>query len=333
MDNFESYATTSGFEAAWGHAGASLLTDYAGRGNALDLTQNLSYASPDIDLSSMVREFIFSTHIRFADTNQNHTIIEIQNSNGRDFRLMKYPTGKLHAIKGNAGVLQTSSQNLYADKWYHIEWRCKHSTTEGISIAKVNGELAFSGTGLNTVNFGGEDILSIRIAENSALLSHIIVSDVVFMDLSGTVNNDFIGDYKIENLIPNGNGKVSNFSGSDGNSTDNFALVSGFLDNDRTYVQSSGVGDQDLYACSNMPIAPIEIYGISVNQVSKKTDAGSRTSQSIIRTGGTNYTGISNALTETYKSFSAIFEENPNTTSNWTLTEIDSLEIGNKVES
>jgi hypothetical protein len=153
------------------------------------------------------------------------------------------------------------------------------------------------------------------------------------MDTSGTINNDFKGDCRVEAIFPNGNGNSSVLVGSDGNSTDNYLLVDENPPNsDTDYVESSTVGDKDTYNYGSITSAFGVVHGVQICPFVKKTDAGVRSIANVARSSGTEADSASQALAATYGYLPTIKEDDPSTPgSRWTVAGVNAAEFGVKV--
>lgn len=76
---------------------------------------------------------------------------------------------------------------------------------------------------------------------------------------------------------------------------------------------------------------PTTINGVQINLQAEKTDAGLRSIQSVIRSGGSDTDGTSRALGTSYLILTQIAETDPNTAAAWTQSGFDSAEFGAKV--
>jgi len=143
-------------------------------------------------------------------------------------------------------------------------------------------------------------------------------------------------EHRVDTIRPNAIGTTNDWLGSDADSVDNHLHVDEVTpDGDTTYVESSTVGQIDLYNLESLPIIPIEIYCANTCSICKKTDAGSRTVKHIARTGGANFEG---ALTHypsavSYSRQANPYTLNPDTGVKWVQADIDALQSGLKIES
>lgn len=257
-------------------------------------------------------------------------IIQDGGSTQVDIRLRA--DGTLRATR-NGTALATSTSALSANTTYYVETKVLISDTVGTVEVRVNG----SSTGW--INITGQDTKNTANSTANSIVINGATSggstdfdDYYICDGAGSVNNDFLGDVRVDCYMPNGNGNSSQLVGSDGNSTDNYLLVDeASQDGDTDYVQSSTVNNKDTYAFTDMSHTPSSIFGTQLNMIAKKDDSGTRSICSVVRSGGTDYDGDTQALGTTYSDYRQIRETDPATSAAWTRTNLNSAEFGVKV--
>lgn len=234
------------------------------------------------------------------------------------------------SVLRNTTVLATSAAGVITTSGYcYLELKTLINDTTGTYEVRVNGANILSGTGADTRNSGTGviTVAAILFARNGQ-----IVDDFYICNSAGSVNNDFLGDRRVDAYYPSGNGNSSQLVGSDSNSTDNYLLVDDTNPNDDTdYVQSDVVGNKDTYAFQNMLHTPASISGVMILGNAKKDDAGSRSITIVTRSGGTDYDGSTQALSTSYTYYKEIRETDPATSSAWTQSGFNNAEHGPKV--
>ena len=105
------------------------------------------------------------------------------------------------------------------------------------------------------------------------------------------------------------------------------------VDGDVSYVTASNVGDYDLYDVANYPAASANIKAVNQIVWAKKTDATTRTMNLTTKSGATTTDSSAVTLSTSYAGYSNIYETDPNTTSAWTVSGVNALQIGQKVAS
>lgn len=104
-------------------------------------------------------------------------------------------------------------------------------------------------------------------------------------------------------------------------------------DADTSYVTASTVGDFDLYDVEAYPPASANIKAVNHVTWARKTDATARTMNLTTKSGATTTDSTAVTLATTYVGYSRIYETDPNTASAWTVSNINALQIGQKVAS
>ena len=100
---------------------------------------------------------------------------------------------------------------------------------------------------------------------------------------------------------------------------------------DTDYVMSSTTGQVDLYASANTT-SEGTVLGVRELARLRKTDAGTRQVRQVIRTGGTTYEGAVHAVTSNYAMHQNLRTVNPNTGNPFTISELNAMEQGVKLE-
>lgn len=238
-------------------------------------------------------------------------------------------------ITRNGTTLQTGTTIMSSATWYYIQAKILIANS-GTWEVLLNGATELSGSGdtqqsanAQATVFGLGGIFS----GSSNFGQTMRIDDVYLCDDLGGVNDDYLGDVRVEAIFPNGNGNSSQFDGSDGNQVDNYLLVDENdpgPDDDTTYVQSADVGDKDTYAFGNLASSTGTVYGVQILPYARKTDAGSRSICTVARLSGTETDGPNQALSTTANYLFDMRETKPGGGS-WTISDVNSAEFGQKV--
>lgn len=238
-------------------------------------------------------------------------------------------TGLLEARRG-ATVVATGTTVLSAGTWYFIEMQATIADSGGTIKVRLNGastnEIDFTG---DTKNAGTSTLIDAIRLENRTTNNR--VDNLYVLNSTGTTNTTFLGAVRVHTLAPNGNGATSQFTGSDGNQTDNYQLVDELPYSTVDYVASSTSGQRDTYILDDLPAGYHQIMGLQSNVTSLKDTAGSRSLKSAIRSNGSVYYGISRPLGINAQTHSDVFESSPVTSLVWTSAEVNNLEGGMEV--
>lgn len=238
--------------------------------------------------------------------------------------------GTLTATRAGT-ALGTTVNNISAGTVYFIEVKVYIHSTLGTVDIKVNGQSWLSLTNVNTQTTGNPTANVLILGNISAGTGNSAIAyydDLYICDNQGGVNDDFLGDVRIEALLPTGAGDFSQWTPSAGN---NYECVDEATpNNDTDYVNSSTVGDVDTYAMNNMTGLG-QVLAVAVQPCARNDDAGARSITSVVRTGATNYDGANKALNTDYLYYQHIWDINPGTAAAWTPSEVNAIQAGVKV--
>jgi hypothetical protein len=236
-------------------------------------------------------------------------------------------------------VIATSSATVPSTGWIYIELKATIHDTTGVYEVRFNGSATavLSGTGANTRSTANDTANSVTFhgrpgSGTGGPSTSTLYDDIYIADTSGSLNNDFLGDVRVDAYRPNANGTSSQLTGSDGNSTDNYLLVDETTVNDDTdYVESSTAGHKDLYGFPALAYTAASILGVQINAMARKDDSGTRSLTPVTRSGSTDYDGTSQSLATSYLDYREIRETDPATSSAWTQSNLEAAEFGVKV--
>lgn len=329
MDGFDWTTSTNDIPEKWDSDSQVITSTTATRFNiGRAVTSNTSTAFMYKTLDAQAT-WILGFAFYLPSTNTNVTsIARIYDSTTVQSSLYHNASRQLEVRLSTSSVLATG-MTLNFNQWYFIEWQIT-TNNSGSSIVRVDG--------VETINFSATDTQSTANAYGDKISltpgNNDRVDDVYVCDTSGTTNNTFLGDVRVSTSIVNGNGNSSQFTGSDGNSTDNYLLVDDTTpDDDSTYTESETVGHVDLMTVADLTVSPTQIFGVQVNAHAKRTDVTARGLENAVRSGGTKYNGTEQALQTGYRDIYHIWEQNPATSTAWTESTVNALEIGHEVAS
>jgi hypothetical protein len=247
-------------------------------------------------------------------------------------------SGYVEVYRGNIVTLlgTSSSQVLMTDGVYeYLEIKVVlHDSAGSVDVLR-DGASILSLSGIDTKNAGTKTVFdTVRFYSgwNSAL-----ISDLYMTNGAGSVNTGLLYAPKVVALWPDGNGAVSNGVGSDGNSTDNYALVddaSTQAMDASDYVDLANTGDEDSYTFSAIPsgvASAASVYGVMAWSYAQKTDAGARSLTHTARSGGssTDVAATGALVNGTWQGRGSAFESKPGG-GGWVASDLNSMEFGIK---
>lgn len=218
--------------------------------------------------------------------------------------------------------------------WNYVEWKVTADNSAGVVVVRLNGGTEINLSSQDTQQTANARINGVSLGTFTGNASGTIYDDIYVCDGSGSSpTNDFLGDVRVQALFPSGNGNSSQFDGSDGNSTDNYALVDETNQNgDTDYVESPDVGDKDTYAYGNMASTAGTVYGVQILPHVKKTDAGARSIVTVARLSATETDGPVQTLATTYQYLEDVRETKPGGGA-WSIADVNNAEFGIKVNA
>lgn len=220
-------------------------------------------------------------------------------------------------------------------EWFYVEFRFVLSATVGEVQLHVNGVEVLNLTGQNTIaavgtQKAGSTPTGVSLATGSNYVW--LIDDLYILDATGSVNNTFLGDTRVEYLQPTGNGTHQDW-GLVGAASHWQAVDDGDSpDDDATYIDSFTVGEQDTEVYANTGLPSGTIFAVQTNLYARKTDSGFREVQPVIRSAGSDYVGGSHAPSfASYVYLSDVFETDPATGVAWTISGVNGAEYGVRV--
>lgn len=226
------------------------------------------------------------------------------------------------AINSGTVIATTAAAFISTNVWYHIE--CQVNTVGAASTyeVRVNGVTAFSGTtNVTNVDVGVINILgkqgSSTTAQNGSMDNFYIY------DLSGTENNDWLGERNVYTLHPDADGAVQTWTRSTGTTT------WGILDNvpplpATAYIEANASGLEAQVTIQDLPSMDLTPIGIQINTYGEKTGT-SPVEVSAVPTGAT---AVPRALVQDEpRWFRTSYENNPATGQPWTPSELNALSL------
>ena len=159
---------------------------------------------------------------------------------------------------------------------------------------------------------------------------YMVVDDLYVLDGTGAVNNDLLGVRKVVTIFPNAAGDVNDWTGSSG--ADHYTLVDeNPVDDDTTYIESSTSSQEELWNYTD-PASIASVSGIQISTDCRLTDVSPITLETQVKSGSTDSSDAGQVPSGTsYSTVSRIVELNPDTSSAWDATSLNSAQFGVKV--
>lgn len=332
VDGFDHYATAD-IAKKWNNSAGSI-NSTAGRrgGGAFRSTSFSSYLSKTItNGSSFVIGFSFKIS-SIIGLNFPQALVALMDSalNSQcDVRVNL--DGTLSVTRNGTALTSGTSVNaLNINTDYYLEWKVTIADSISANSCKVrvNGvDWITVATGQDTKSSANTGATSVRIGQTLGAPTGVTldIDDFYLCDQSGSTNNDFLGDVRVDTLLPNGDGTYTSFTPSTG--TSHYQLVDETTPNTSDYNESSTVTNKDSYQMVNLSALTSQtIYGIQVLGAVLKDDAGVRSIKVGARSSSTDSVSAAQALSTSQLYYSNIHETDPATSTAWTESGVNAAE-------
>ncbi len=249
----------------------------------------------------------------YGDTGAtNHLILKLENAT------------TLGLYRGGTQLATGTVTSFLIMPWQYIELSATISDAGGTCEVRVNGTTVINFTG-DTKNGGTNTTIDKIALYPNYTYYHIYYDDMYILDgTGGAPYNNFLGDVRIHTLVPDAAGSSTQMTPSSGA---NYTTVDELPYSASDYVTGS-MGQKDLYSTSDLPANPGTIYGVQANIISKKTDAGSISGRTVLKSGSTTTPGSTNNLGTSDVTYSSTYAQNPDTAADWSASDVNSIEIG-----
>lgn len=330
-DSFDHYLTTQ-FGVKWTGISGGTINAAGGRNGTGSLRMgDLGNSSPGYktfgtSYGSLIAGFGFRTqHIVAGHIFSFREGGTIQTSVYRDLN------NRLVVTRNGVGIGGPGATVLSTNVYYYIELKVVFATgATGSFTLRVNGVNELTGTNVQTAATANANANQIGCHGYQASGAFNDFDDFYLCDAAGTVNNDFLGDVRVQAILPSAAGATTQWTPSAGA---NYTTVDEATPNDDTdYNSSATVNQIDTYAYGDVTPTTGTVKAIQTNCYVRKDDAGIRTVAPVIRTGGVDYVqaNLPN-LSTSYQYLPQPIENNPGTAAAWTIAEVNAAEFGVKM--
>lgn len=230
--------------------------------------------------------------------------------------------------------IHLSANNVWTgDVWNYVEVRGKIDNSAGVIDVHINGVSVTSVSGVDTQATANAwfDSADFFVVPPPSGASFIWLDDFYYCDTTtgagATAANTFLGDVRVATLFATGDDSVQWTPNSGAN---NFSRINEIaMDSDMSYVSTATATNQDTYVFQPLVNTVATIFGIQLTIAGRKDDAGSRVIKQVLKSGGTTDFGADHALPDvTYAYFTDQWILDPNTSANWTRTNVNAIEAG-----
>lgn len=324
MDGFE----TGDQGIKWSYAtGSSSANTRFSSGKSLLLTQTTERKYVP-SLSQIYAGYAFST----PGFSYNGVGCSIYGDNGNTEHLtVTMFANTLQLRLGGYGSTVIASYNsvFYTNTWYYLEIMATIASSGGLCQVRLNGLTVINFTGTTKNGGTGTTIDAFELGSWSAGGGQCYFDDLYICDNTGATNNTFLGDVRIQTLLPTAAGSSTQLAPT--GSANNYANANDVPDSTATYNSSSTVGNRDTYAMGDLLASTGTILGVQESLHAFKTDAGSASMKAALLSGATLAYDTPQNLGDTVAWSGAVREVDPNTSTAWTTVGVNAVELGGEV--
>jgi len=225
-------------------------------------------------------------------------------------------------VRNAAGTAVVTGATAIGAGWHYIEFKIFVNGASGTCEVHLDGITEIAST---TGNFGSTNIGLARLLSPS---NNVSQDDFYVLDTSGSVNNTFLGDVRIDYVAPDGAGAHTQWTPSGGGNNYQKVNEGPPPDGDTSYVSDSTPGDIDTYTFTNVD-GGANVHGVQLHLYARKDDAATRQIAPVARQSSTDYVGTTKTLTTNYDYASQLYDLDPSGSA-WTATTVNGDEFGVK---
>lgn len=237
------------------------------------------------------------------------------------------------APAGNASgaILGTSSSSIDLKGWQYLEVRVVFSSSGSVQI-RQNGNQILSLSGVDTTESANNVCNGFGLIGELSASGNVVGFDDIYINnaLGSAPFNTFLGDIRVVELIPNAAGDSTDWTPNGGANWDRNDDQPWF-DGDSTIVSSTTDGDKDLYNLTDPDSAATTVRAAKFMVTARKTDPGARSIEVLGKSGSTEFGSAAQDLTEVYVEYTHTELQNPDTSADWTIADLQSLQAGFKI--
>jgi hypothetical protein len=235
-------------------------------------------------------------------------------------------TGNILLRRNGSTTLSTSTGVLSINTRYRIGWKLVINNSTGSSILQIN-ELADGGFAVS----GVDTQQSANASANEFVLGGAIhcVSQNIDYDNVVLSDDSFHGECTVLEDLPTGTGDDDDGVAS-GAADTRHAVDDTDPDDDSTFSALQAVNDKFLLTYPNLP-SGVQVVASGTLTWAKKSAAGTGLFKPDLKIGGTEYLGTEFAPSNgSYAYFIDLLTESPETSSDWTESEVNAMQVGVK---
>jgi hypothetical protein len=314
---------------------AEVVLGMGGKGSALRLKEVDQFVEFPLAVTSVATDEIgmggWFRYARGTTTNsipQTRDLFGLYDTAGRYVMNVRLLDGQV-CLYRNTTFIAYSGFTPGIDQWHWIEYVTVVNDTTGSYELKIDGVSYLSATGVDTRDAGNGVVDACRIAcPANGSDSYDCGGFICWDDNTGNLV-DFPGPCSFIALHPDADGDDELWTTSSG--TDSFVLINETAphDDDSDYLEDSTSTNRSLFTYDDLDTDLTGVHGIQINTVLRETDGTDFTFIHAFKQNSIDYPESSQAIAgQTYESLLNILDLDPDTSSAWTVSGVNSVQAG-----
>jgi hypothetical protein len=241
------------------------------------------------------------------------------------------PDGRIETYRGST-LLATTAVGIGVSQYNYFEVFATINNTTGAVQLRLNGTNILNLSGVNTRNTANNQINGVTINGHAGTTSLGLIGtganmdDFYICDTTGSTNNTFLGDVRVQAIFPTGAGNYTQWSPTP--AVPNWQNVDENPATDDTdYNASATAVQKDSFAFADITPATGTVYAVAHNLMMRKDDAGVRTVRALARLSGTDGFGANINVGNSYANYQTIFETKPGG-GQYSIADVNNSEFG-----
>jgi hypothetical protein len=241
--------------------------------------------------------------------------------------------GRIVLTRGNVVIATSAAAHILNNTFHRIEVAIYVHQTAGTFTCRVDGVEAVTFTGDTQPDLMAAPSIGVISWRAPTTGTSMVLDDWAAWKEQGVAPNDFIGDFRIDTLYPNGNGATVTGTGVGTGVTLAWHAVdeANMHNGDTDYVTNLTNGNEDLFTFTDLGSIPTTVHGVGIVLTNRAEAAGLRRVQASVRSGGVTApsgTDLPVYGQASYRSTQQFFSLDPSTGVAFTGGAIQSLEAG-----
>ena len=309
MEGFDDGLTTA---KGWNNFGGGLITGRFGGKAALNQWGTLTRPYP----TALTGTIIIGVAIMSSQTTT--TVPLMTNGMARVSLVAGGYVGLYRSDNNTQIAVSTGPAWSAANVWRYVE--LKHTPSTGVCEIRVDGVVRVSGTVPTATS-------ATSLAFEYPTGNQYWIDDLYVLDTTGTTNNNYLGDVRVQTIMPSADGANTAMTPDSG--TAHYSRVNEATPDTTSYVASTSAGVKDSYKYQQLAANTSSVYGVAITSYTSKDAPVTAGLATLVRLGSTDYINAQpQALSASWVAGTDLYQTRPSDSAPWTPTDINTAEFG-----